>query len=385
MAFVDGLAGFGSWLVIGAPAFLFVLTVVVFFHELGHFWVARRCGVTVDVFSVGFGPELIGRTDRHGTRWKLAAIPLGGFVKFHGDDNAASVPDAEAIAQMSEAERKISLAGQSVWRRMAIVAAGPAANIILAIAIFTGLFAIYGQSVTAPRVELVLEDSAAEAAGLEPGDLILSINDRDIESFSDIQAIVTLSADTPIEIVLDRGGDRIALTATPKRQEMTDPFGNRHRVGVLGISRSISPDDIIVQRYSVPEAFVLGIEETYNVVERSFTYLGRLISGRESTDQLGGPIRIAKASGDVASISFVALINMMAIISVSIGVINLFPIPVLDGGHLLFYAIEAVRGRPLSARVQDYGFRIGFALIVMLILFVTSNDIINLVAQHTSG
>ena len=385
MWLVDGIAGFGSWLLIGAPAFLFILTVVVFFHELGHFWVARRCGVTIDVFSVGFGPELIGRTDRHGTRWKLAAVPLGGYVKFHGDENAASMPDAEAIEHMSEDERKISLAGQSVWRRMAIVAAGPIANIILAILIFTGLFTIYGQHLTAPKVESVLVDSAAEAAGLKPGDVVLSIDGRGIESFSDIQAIVTLSADTPIEIVLDRGGERIAVTAVPKRQEMTDPFGNKHRVGVLGISRSVSRDDVIVKRYSLPEAFVIGTKETYNVVERSFTYLGRLIRGRESTDQLGGPIRIAKTSGDVAAVGFSALINMMAIISVSIGILNLFPIPVLDGGHLLYYAIEAIRGRPLSARVQDYGFRIGFALILMLIIFVTSNDIISIVSQHMSG
>ena len=385
MSFVDGIAGFGSWLVVGAPAFLFVLTVVVFFHELGHFWVARRCGVTVDVFSIGFGPEIIGRTDRHGTRWKLALIPLGGYVKFRGDDNVASVPDAEAIANMSEEDRRASLAGQSVWRRMAIVAAGPIANILLAIVIFSTLFAVYGKMLTAPRVETVIAGSAAEEAGLQPGDLILTIDGRRIESFSDIQAIVMLSADTPLEIVVDRGGARVKLTATPRRQEMKDPFGNVQRVGVLGISRSVSRNDIIVKRYGLPEAVMLGMAETYNVIERSFTYLGRLIRGRETTDQLGGPISIAKTSGDVAMLGFSALVNMMAVISVSIGILNLFPVPMLDGGHLLFYAIEAVRGRPLSERVQDIGFRIGFVLIMMLILFVTSNDILRLVSRHMSG
>ncbi|MEZ5839617.1 MAG: RIP metalloprotease RseP [Hyphomicrobiales bacterium] len=380
MSFVDGISGLGHWLVTGAPAFLFVLTVVVFFHELGHFLVARWAGVTVEVFSVGFGREIVGFNDRHGTRWRLSMIPLGGYVKFLGDENAASVPDADAIAAMPEDVRRNSLAGKSVGWRSAIVAAGPIANFILAIVVFTMLFAAYGRQYTVPRVDSVVPGSAAETAGFKAGDLILSIDGSPMKAFTDVQAIVTLAADTPLSIVVDRGGVETSLTATPRRQEMVDPFGNKNRVGVLGISRSVSADDIITERYSLPSALVEGTVQTWRVVERSMVFLGRLVSGRESADQLGGPVRIAKTSGDVAEIGFAALVNMIAVISVSIGILNLLPVPMLDGGHLVYYVIEAVRGRPLSEKTQEFGFRVGFALLMMLILFVTGNDILRLVS-----
>lgn len=361
--------------------FLFVLTVVVFFHELGHFLIARLCGVRVLVFSIGFGPELIGFNDRHGTRWKIAAIPLGGYVKFFGDENAASVPDQDAVATMAPAERRQSFHYQSVGRRAAIVAAGPIANFILAIAIFAAVFAIYGKQTTAARVDTVQADSAAAAAGFQAGDVVVAIDGRPIESFSDMQRIVSASAGQPLQVTVDRGGVRLELKAVPALREVKDNFGNTHRIGVLGISRSMAPGDLRFERVDPVRAVWLGTQETWFVVERTLSYLGGVIVGREAADQLGGPIRIAQVSGQVATVGFVALINLAAILSVSIGLLNLFPVPLLDGGHLLFYGIEAVRGRPLSDRAQEFGFRVGLAIVVMLMIFATFNDIIHLAAS----
>jgi regulator of sigma E protease len=361
--------------------FLFVLTIVVFFHELGHFLVARLCGVRILVFSIGFGPELIGFNDRHGTRWKIAAIPLGGYVKFFGDENAASVPDQDAVATMAPAERRHSFHYQSVGRRAAIVAAGPIANFILAIAIFAAVFAIYGKQTTAARVDTVQAESAAAAAGFQPGDVVVAIDGRPIESFSDMQRIVSASAGQTLQVTVDRGGVRSDLKAVPALREVKDNFGNTHRIGVLGISRSMAPGDLKFERVDPVRAVWLGTQETWFVVERTLSYLGGVIVGREAADQLGGPIRIAQVSGQVASVGFVALINLAAILSVSIGLLNLFPVPLLDGGHLLFYGIEAVRGRPLSDRAQEFGFRVGLAIVVMLMIFATFNDILHLAAS----
>src|SRR5262249_21295894 len=221
--------------------FLFVLTIVVFFHELGHFLIARRCGVRIVAFSVGFGPELLGFNDRHGTRWKLAAIPLGGYVKFYGDDNAASVPDANAIANMTEAEKRDSFFAKPVLARAAIVAAGPIANFLLAIVIFAGIFTFYGKQSTTPRVDAIQPESAAAAAGFQPGDLVVSIDGRAIDNFADMQRIVSASAGRTLEIAIDRSNTRLTLKATPALREMKDNFGNVHRIGVLGISRSMAP------------------------------------------------------------------------------------------------------------------------------------------------
>ena len=358
--------------------FLFVLTTVVFFHELGHFLVARWCGVRVKAFSIGFGPEVFGFDDRHGTRWKLSAIPLGGYVRFFGDEDAASTPDRAALEALSPEERRDTFFGKSVWQRAAIVAAGPIANFILAIAIFAVTFSLYGREITAARVDGILPGSAAEKAGFQKGDLILSIDGSPIETFNDLQRIVSGSADTSLAIVVERSGAKVALTATPERREVKDRFGNAHSMGQLGLSRDTSGNNVTVQRFSLPEAFVMGAKETWFVVDRTFAYLGGLLAGRESTDELGGPIRVAQVSGQVATLGFAALINLAAVLSVSIGLLNLFPVPMLDGGHLLFYAIEAIRGRPLSARAQDIGFRIGLAAIVMLMLFTTFNDILRL-------
>ncbi len=372
---LGGLSAFGGGVVGYLVPFLFVLTIVVFFHELGHFLVARWCGIKVVVFSIGFGPEIAGFNDRYGTRWKLSAIPLGGYVKFFGDDNAASVPDHAAAAGMSEAEKKDSFIHKPVGSRAAVVAAGPIANFILAIAIFAGVFMIVGKQTTTARVDSVQAKSAAQNAGFKPGDLVLAINGSAIANFNEMQRIVSVSAGEPLNVDVERGGVIVKLKAVPELKELKDSFGNVHRIGVLGISRSMAPGDIKTEKAGPLQAIGMGAQETWFVVERTLTYIGGVFTGREAADQLGGPIRIAQVSGQVATAGFVALIHLTAVLSVSIGLLNLFPIPLLDGGHLLFYGIEALRGRPLSERAQEYGFRIGLALVVMLMIFATFNDI----------
>lgn len=378
MSVFEQLGAFGGGAAGYIVPFLFVLTVVVFFHELGHFLVARWCGVKVTAFSIGFGPEIAGFNDRHGTRWKLSAIPLGGYVKFLGDDNAASVPDHEGAKAMSEEERKVSFIHKPVGPRAAVVAAGPIANFILAILIFAGVFMVAGKQTTTARVDSIQENSAAQAAGFKPGDLVLSINGTKIGSFADMQRIVSISAGEKLEVEVDRGGERVQLTAVPQMREVKDNFGNLHRLGVLGISRSMSPGDIRTETLGPVAALTAGVQETWFVVDRTVSYIGGIFAGRESADQLGGPIRIAQVSGQVATAGFVALLHLTAVLSVSIGLLNLFPIPLLDGGHLLFYAVEAVRGRPLSERAQEVGFRIGLAIVLMLMIFATFNDILHL-------
>jgi len=375
---MGNLSALGGVLVGYVVPFLFVLTIVVFFHELGHFLMARLCGIKVLVFSIGFGPEIAGFNDRYGTRWKISAVPLGGYVKFFGDDNAASVPDHAAVSAMTDAERKDSFMFQPVGSRAAVVAAGPIANFVLAIAIFAAIFMTVGKQTTSARVDTVQPASAAEAAGFKPGDLVTAINGEKIESFSDMQRIVSISAGDTLSIDVDRGGAPVNLKATPQLKEIKDNFGNVHRLGVLGISRSMSPGDIKTEKAGPLRAIVMGAQETWFVVDRTLAYISGVFVGREAADQLGGPIRIAQVSGQVATAGFTALIHLTAVLSVSIGLLNLFPIPLLDGGHLLFYAIETIRGRPLSERAQEVGFRIGLAIVVMLMIFATFNDILRL-------
>ena len=373
-----GLAGgaTGSFLT-AAISFLFILTIVVFIHELGHFLVGRWCGVGVTAFSIGFGPELIGWNDRHGTRWKISAIPLGGYVKFAGDVNGASVPDLEVLARMTAAERAISLHHKSVAKRAAIVAAGPVANFILAIAVFAGVIYVNGRYVVTPRIQAVHAGSAAERAGFKPGDLVVSINGRSITGFADMQRIISSSAGDTLAVGVERDGQPVTLQAVPDTKETQTPFG-KQRIGLLGLEGSRDPADVKLTTYGPLESLQLGATETWYVVERTVAYLGKLLVGRESADQVSGPLGIAMVSGTVASIGGLnGLISLIAVLSVSIGLINLFPIPLLDGGHLLFYAIEAVRGRPLSDRAQEIGFRIGLAIVVMLMLFATWNDVMH--------
>ena len=361
--------------------FLFVLTIVVFFHELGHFLVARWAGVKVLTFSLGFGPELAGFNDRHGTRWKISAIPLGGYVKFFGDESEASTPSSETLSAMTAEERAGSFHHKKVGPRAAIVAAGPIANFLLAIVIFTCLFTFFGKPSTTARVDKVEAGSAADKAGFQAGDIVTSIDGKAIGSFSEMQRIVGTRAGEQLSFTIKRGDSSLQIQGTPQLREVKDSFGNVHRLGVLGITRATNPGDVVTERVDPGTALVLGVKETWFVVERTIAYIGGVFTGREAADQVGGPIRIAQISGQVATIGVVALIHLAAVLSISIGLLNLFPVPLLDGGHLLFYAVEAVRGRPLSERAQEMGFRIGLGLVLMLMVFATYNDILHLAAS----
>ena len=361
--------------------FLFVLTIVVFFHELGHFLVARWAGVKVLAFSLGFGPELAGFNDRHGTRWKISAVPLGGYVKFFGDDTEASTPSADVLANMTEEERAGSFHHKKVGPRAAIVAAGPIANFLLAILIFTCLYTFFGKPSTTARVDKIEVGSAAEAAGFQVGDVVLSIDGSRVDSFTDMQRIVGTNAGDRLTFTVKRGDGTVTLHGTPELREVKDPFGNVHRIGVLGITRQTGTGDVLTERVDPATALWLGVKETWFVVDRTLAYIGGVFIGREAADQVGGPLRIAQISGQVATIGLAALIHLAAVLSISIGLLNLFPVPLLDGGHLLFYAVEAVRGRPLSERAQEMGFRIGLGLVLMLMVFATYNDILHLAAS----
>jgi regulator of sigma E protease len=369
--FLHGLATFGI------IPFLVVLTIVVFFHEFGHFLVARWCGVKVVTFSIGFGPELFGFNDRHDTRWKICAIPLGGYVKFFGDENAASVPDHAAAAAMSEAERKVSFVHQNVGPRAAIVVAGPMANFVLSIVIFAGIFMSIGRPLIPARVDVVTPDSAAAAAGLQPGDVIVAIDGHPISGFSEMQRVVAGSSGRTLNLTVDRGGAREEIKATPTMIGFCN--------AVLGIKKQPT-DEVKLKAEDPITALGLGVAETYFVVKQSLCFVAGVMIGQESAKQLGGPMRIAEVAGDAwnagldsggVGTAITYLLNLSAFLSASIGLLNLFPIPLLDGGHLLFYSIEATRGRPLSERAQEIGFRIGLAIVVMLMIFATYNDIIH--------
>jgi regulator of sigma E protease len=378
MEIASWFGGLGSSALGYIIPFLFVLTIVVFFHELGHFLVARWCGVTVRTFSIGFGPELIGFNDRKGTRWRISAIPLGGYVRFLGDDSEASVPDRAALDAMPASERARTFAGKSVWARAAIVAAGPVANFLLAIVIFTAIFATMGRQTISAVVDSLTAGSPAEVAGFQIGDKIVSIDGNPVANFGDVQRMVGFRAGETLHFVVDRKGQEIGIDAAPQISETTDPFGNKVRTSLLGIGRSPKVNDIVVEHFTIPQALAAGTEETWFIVSRTVAYVGSVFRGRESADQVGGPIRVAEISAQVATIGIVALINLAAILSVSIGFINLLPIPMLDGGHLLFFVFEAIRGKPLPERVQDIGFRIGLAAVLALMIFATWNDIIHL-------
>ncbi len=353
--------------------FIFILTVVVFVHELGHFLVARWCGVAVKTFSIGFGREIFGFDDRYGTRWRVAWIPLGGYVKFIDDENAASAGQ-KPLDELPEDVRQRSFQAKSLSQRAAIVAAGPIANFIFAILIFTMIFGVFGERSTAAQVDDVVPGSAAERAGFMPGDVVIAIDGNEIDDFGDMQRIVRASADHALLFTIRRSGNTVVLTATPERVEV-EQFGDKIPLGRLGIRRSANADDWNLERHDPGTALVKAVEECVFIVTRTFSYLGAVIAGRESADQLGGPIRIAELSGQVATLGIQPLLGLLAYISISIGLINLFPIPILDGGHLVFYAIEAVRGKPLGESAQEIGFRIGLAFILMLMIFVTWNDL----------
>jgi regulator of sigma E protease len=379
--------------------FLAVLTLVVTVHELGHFLVARWLGVAVDRFSIGFGRALLRFTDKSGVEWRFGWIPLGGYVRFAGDAEASSsVPDADALDRMKAeivaregagAERRY-FHFKPVWARALVVAAGPIANFVLAIALFALLLTTVGETVVRPRVGMVEPSSPAARAGFQPGDMIREIDGRRIDDFMELKQFVALRAGEPIRFVVDRSGRELELVATPERRMLKDGLtGASARMGVLGLTSSATPGDIYRRRYAPAQAVVGGVKRTWDILGTTVVYLGRLARGLESGDQLGGPLRIAATSGAAAKAGAdgaqdlggkvtggaVALLSLAAVLSVGIGFMNLLPVPVLDGGHLLFYAYEAAARRPLGARVQAAGYRVGLALLLGLMLFATWNDL----------
>ncbi len=366
MAFLSSLAEH-------AVGFAVVLTVIVFVHEWGHYIIARLNGVKIDVFSIGFGPEVIGWADRKGTRWKIAVIPLGGYVKFFGDNDATSSRPAERPLDGEEA--KVAFATQALWRRATIVFAGPASNFIFAAVVYAALFATAGRPFTPPVVGKVLPGSAAAQAGFLTKDRILSIGGTPVHGFSDIRNIVTMHAGIPLKVVVRRDGGTTDLTVTPRWVTIPDGFGGRETVGEIGILAANRTEYVKLAPLAALEG---GVAQTWGVTATTMSYLGGILTGRESGRELGGPLRIAEVSGAVIKLGIGALAALIATLSISIGLINLFPIPLLDGGHLLFYALEAVRGRPLDARAQEYGFRLGLILVLGIFVFATWNDLVQL-------
>jgi regulator of sigma E protease len=377
--------------------FLFVLTLVVTIHELGHFWAAKSFGVAIDRFSIGFGRSIASWTDKSGVEWRIGWAPLGGYVRFAGDENAASVPDqndletlrSEIVAREGAGAVSRYFQFKPIWQRAIVTAAGPFANFGLAIVLFAFLLMTFGKPITPARVDEVSPGSAAERAGFLAGDLVIEADGQKIDSFFDLRQIVALHAGVRTEFVVERGEREVVLEATPERRTVTDQLGGTQRVGVLGLQNSQRPGDLTIKHYNPIEAVAGGVQRTWNVLDTTVYYLSRLVRGQESADQLGGPLRIAQASGKVAEAgaagapttgwkflgSVVALLELAAVLSVGIGFMNLLPVPVLDGGHLLFYAYEAVARRPLAAKVQAAGYRVGLALLLGLMLFATWNDL----------
>ena len=373
--------------------FLFVLGLVVTVHEYGHYLAARLCGVAIDRFSIGFGRALWSRRDRRGVEWRVSWIPLGGYVKFAGDENAASVPDEEDLDDMRrriEAVEGPAGVGRyfhfkPIWQRALITAAGPMANFVLSTILFAVLLGAFGQTVTPPKIAGVVPGSAAQKAGFLAGDTVKSVSGRRIADFSDLQEIVMLSPSRPLSVEVERAGRQVRLIAVPDAQERSDTPAGRIRVGVLGLEAG--PNSRV--RYGPIESVGAGAFETGRTLSRTVYFLGQMITGRVSADNISGVVGIAKASGSVAKAgaagapdaawalfgSIVALLGLAAFMSVSIGFMNLLPVPVLDGGHLLFYAYEALARRPVGAKVQAVGYRVGLALLLGLMVFATWNDL----------
>jgi len=356
-------------------AFLVVLTVLVFVHELGHYWIARRNGVAVEVFSIGFGPELFGWTAKSGTRWRVSALPLGGYVKMLGDMDASSRPDDEKLSHLDETQKANAFPMKSLGARAAIVAAGPLANFLFAWIVIAALLMTVGQPTTAPVVAKVLPDTAAAEAGLAAGDRIAAINGSAVDRFEDIQRLVQLNLDSPLAMEVERDGRAVTLDATPQIVTTQDADGCPVRIARLGIQADGGRE---FKEFGFFDALASGATQTVGMAVDTLSAVWQIIEGRRTTDELGGPIRIAEMSGQVAEIGIISLLWFMALLSVNLGLINLFPVPMLDGGHLVFYGYEWLRGRPLTPRLQDVCFKMGLALVLGLMLFVTINDILRI-------
>lgn len=368
------LFGSQSLLVGTLVPFVFVLTIVVFVHEMGHYLVGRWCGIGVKAFSIGFGPELVGFNDRKGTRWKICAIPLGGYVKFVGDENASSSPTGN-LSTLSKEEQAVAFESAALWKRAATVFAGPAFNMLLTVAIFAAFFFLYGRMIADPMVAELRPDSPAAVAGFKPGDRFLSVDGEPIVTFSDVQRYVSTRAGEPIRFVVERDGSQVELTATPELLEQTDPLGNKIRMGVIGVVNNESLGNFRRIEYGPVQSVGEALRETGFIIGQTGKFFGRLFTGREDKCQLGGPVKIANMAGQAASRGFDWLIQLTAMLSIGIGLLNLFPLPPLDGGHLLFYGVEAVIRRPVPDAIKEFVFRIGFFLVLGFMAFVIFNDL----------
>ncbi|MDQ8754832.1 RIP metalloprotease RseP [Sphingosinicella sp. LHD-64] len=351
-------------------AFLLVIGPLIFIHELGHYFAGRWFGVKAEAFSIGFGHEVFGWTDKRGTRWKVGWMPLGGYVRFKGDMNPASTPSDEWLALPAE-ERAETFQAKKLWQRFIIVAAGPITNFLFAILVYIALFGTYGQPRTPPVIATVLEGSAAASAGLRPGDRITAIDRRNIDRFEDIASYVSIRPDQRMTVGIERAGAPQTLEITPQSLEVEDRFGNRARIGRIGIG----PGGIEVARLPAHQVVGAALGQTVDTVKMMVVTLGQVIRGQRSLQEMGGPLKIAQFSGQQASLGWLDFVLFMSLISINLGFINLLPIPLLDGGHLLFYAIEGVRRKPLKPEAQEWAFRTGLAVLLALMVFVTFNDL----------
>ena len=355
--------------------FLVALTILVFFHELGHFWVARLAKVRVEVFSVGFGAELFGWNDKAGTRWKIGVIPLGGYVKMFGQSDLPGDED-EDRPPLTDKEKAVSFQHKTLAQRTAIVAAGPIANFLLSVVLIAGLMATFGAARPYAGVGEMMPGSAAAEAGFKAGDRIVSIDGEAVEWFSDLVRIVSVQPEMLLKIKVRRGDDEFVLTATPKRHQQPGAEGKTVEIGLLGVR--YDPQQMHYERQNPLMAVWLGIQQTASLTEKTLSFLGQVISGRQGTEGIGGPLRIVQYAGITFQSGIENFILFLAVLSINLGLINLFPIPILDGGHLLFFAVEAIRGRPLGPQAQEYGFRFGLILVLILMVFVTWNDLVQL-------
>jgi regulator of sigma E protease len=354
-----------------SASFIAIISIIVFVHEFGHFYIARLCNVKVDSFSIGFGPEIFGWNDKKGTRWKVSLFPLGGYVKMFGDETAASTPDSKKLKKMTAKEKKVAFQYKPLHQKAAIVFAGPAVNFLFAMVVLTGLFMVYGRPISLPEVGTVMEKSAAAEAGILPGDRFIEIDGSAITRFEDIRRVVSLHPEIALTYTIDRKGQLTEGTLVPKLSETTDAFGNTVKIGIIGIT----PSSVEYAKLNFAQSAIASVEETWSITTSTLQAVGQMITGKRSADELSGIMRIAKFSGQSTEQGLGMVLWFMALLSINLGLINLFPIPMLDGGHLMYYAIEAVSGKPLAEKAQEYGFKVGMVLLVALMLFATFNDI----------
>jgi len=356
-------------------AFIVIISIIVIVHEFGHYYIAKKCGVKIDEFSIGFGKELFGWTDKSGTRWKVCSLPFGGFVKMFGDETAASTPDRDKLKKISESDKEQTFYFKNVYQRIVILLAGPASNFLLAIVIFATLARINGITNFSTKIDKILPNSAAERAGIMLGDVIQDIDGKIIDTFEEIKTTTSLNAGNELVFGIERNEKYIQITVIPEVKTTTDIFGNKIHVGMVGISSGTLEYIEVNTLQAINHSVVL----TYDICKNTLKALGQIIIGQRSTKDLGGPLKIAQYSGQSMNQGFGVFVWFIAMISANIGLINLLPIPMLDGGHLVFYSIEAVRGKPVSEKIQDVAFKIGFAFIIMLMVFATINDVINFI------